>query len=130
MLQLLIAFAGILVGISTGIEMRRTLHPVTGTGMTAYFPGLSVAAALVAGAALAQSTLIALTGRWPQLVPFITGPLLAGYGFVWFQNSLATHRLAFQQTRESGTSQRPTVPTAAATMTHVGLGVQMGLLLC
>ena len=133
MLQLLIILAGILVGTSTGMELRGTLNATVTAGVTAYFPRLSVCAALIAGVALAQSAVIAMTGRWPQVALFISGPLPAIYGFVWFQNSLAIYRLAPQANAERGASSRggaPTHTTLSTTITEVGLGAQMGLLLC
>jgi len=83
----------ILVGADTGLQLRRTVAPLIGTSAAAYLPTLSITAALLAGIGLAEAALLVLMERWPDLASYIAGPVLAVYGFVWFQGGVVEHRL-------------------------------------
>jgi hypothetical protein len=130
MLTLVTIIAGGLVGADTGLNLRRLIVQ-TRSAADGWFPVLSVIAPLVTGIATAQSILIALASRWGQLAYFVSGPLLVVYGFVWFQNAMVESRLS--PALKEPPSQIPlTVPVweFAFVLRRIGLGLQMGLLVC
>lgn len=125
MLILVIFIAGCLVGADTGLHLRRLIDQ-THARADHWFPDLAVLAPLVAGVAIAQSILLALLNARPELAYIVSGPLLVIYGFVWFQNSVAEYRwnATCPESRPEGRSTLPSV------LLRIGLGMQMGLLLC
>ncbi len=130
MLILVIFIAGCLVGADTGLHLRRLIDQ-TRAQADDWFPHLAALAPLVTGVAIAQSILLALLDARPELAYIVSGPLLVIYGFVWFQNSVAEYRLhaAFAEPRPE---DRATLSAwkLSSVLLRIGLGMQMGLLLC
>jgi len=130
MLILVIFITGCLVGADTGLHLRRLIDQ-TRSQADDWFPQVAALAPLVTGIAIAQSILLALLTRWPELAYVASGPLLVIYGFVWFQNSVAEYRphAAFAESRPE---DRPTLSAwkLSPVLLRIGLGMQMGLLLC
>lgn len=120
----LTALAGILIGLTAGLQMRRARMNVSPESAIALFPRLSALSALITGVVLATGLLILAIRQWTSLAALITGPLLALYGFVSFFDSLT----AYRQSAPAQTLQRAIPP--ASSLAEVGLGIQMGLLLC
>jgi hypothetical protein len=125
-----VVVAGCFVGIDTGLQLRRLIAK-TRSEMDDWFPALAAVAPLITGVAITQSILLVLLKRWPELTYTVSGPLLTIYGLVWFQNSLA-------QSRFIPAPERPllySTPFASgrhlsAVPLRIGLGMQLGLLLC
>ncbi len=133
MLVVLILIAGVLLGVTTGLESRLSGETTTPITIARYFPRLSVAAALIVGAAFAHAAALVLLTRWPVLVQPVDGPLPAIYGFVWYQNALLEADAAAKITPVARGSQH--LPRAlwsgtVQTLYHLFLGAQLGLLLC
>lgn len=127
----LIVLVGILVGVDTGLQMRRAVNHPVATSAATYFPTLSVTAALLAGIALAEAALLALVEHWPELATYVAGPVLAIYGFVWFQGAVLEHRLRPVRADSSPVVEEELMPAARTPLrTQIGLGARMGLLLC
>jgi hypothetical protein len=130
MLILTIFIAGCLVGADTGLHLRRLIDQ-THSEMDRWFPVLAALAPLVTGIAISQSILLALLNARPELVYIVSGPLLVIYGFVWFQNSVTEYRVnaAAAQSRPEGRSTLSAWKLTSVLL-RIGLGMQMGLLLC
>lgn len=130
MLTPVIVTAACLVAVDTGLRLRR-LTTQTRSQIDIWFPALAALAPLVTGVAIAQALLLALITRWPMLAHDISGPLLVIYGFVCFQNSLAV--LPLSAVSEGLPHQAAPTPHAwkfSDVPLRVGLGMQLGLLLC
>jgi hypothetical protein len=129
--SVLLALAGILIGADTGLQMRRAGHYSVATNAASYFPTLSITAALLAGIALAEAALLALLEHWPELANYIAGPLLAVYGFVWFQGGVLEHRLRPARADSSPTAEEELMPADRTPLRmQIVLGMRMGLVLC
>lgn len=69
---LVIFIAGCLVGTDTGLHLRRLIDQTRARG-DHWFPHLAALAPLITGIAIAQSILLALLTRWPELAYVISG---------------------------------------------------------
>jgi hypothetical protein len=129
--SVLIALTGILVGADTGLQMRRAGHPLMATTAASYFPVLSVTAALLTGIALAEVALLALLEHWPELARYIAGPLLAVFGFIWFQGAVLEQRLRPARADSSPVAEERLMPAERSPLrVQIVLGMRMGLVLC
>jgi hypothetical protein len=129
----LAVLAGVLIGTNTGLLMRRAQANISPTSASVHFPRLSVLSALVTGTALAEVIVILAIRQWASLAALITGPLLAFYGFFWFSDSLTSYRQSIAAKTLPNTAQAAeSLPTRLPTssLMQVGLGIQMGFLLC
>jgi hypothetical protein len=130
-MPILVTFiAGCLVGADTGLHLRRVIDQ-TRAPADHWFPVLAALTPLVTGVAISQAILLALLNARPELADIVSGPLLVIFGFVWFQNSVAEYRLnaTFAKSRPEGRSTLAAW-TLSSVFLRIGLGMQMGLLLC
>jgi hypothetical protein len=132
LLEGLTVLGGILVAVTTGLEIRTVDHSFGRTRSALYFPELSIGAALASGLALAEVGVIVVVGRWPAFDRFFTGPLAAIYGLAWFQSALIESRLASQGDLEQIQMRRDRRSYGGfePALIQIGFSAQMGVLLC
>jgi hypothetical protein len=129
--SILSVLAGILIGADTGLLMRRTPQGGGSAQAPTPFPALFVAAALLAGIALAEAALLAVLEHYPEFASYIAGPLLAAYGFFWFQGGMLEHRLRPVRVKAARPAEETSMPAQGTLLqAQIRLGIRMGLLLC
>jgi hypothetical protein len=133
LLEGLTVLGGILVAVTTGLEIRIVDQSFGRTRMALYFPELSIGATLLSGLALAELAIIVVLGRWPVFARFLLGPIAAIYGLAWFQSALIESRLDWEADAEEAQMRlhdRRVTRGLSPPLIQIGFSAQMGVLLC